>query len=724
MPEFFNDHMVLQRHTPVPIWGTTDAGAQVTVSFAGQRKSVSADAQGGWRIVLDPMPACAAPSELSVEVREADGEARCVANFADVLVGEVWFFSGQSNAAMGVRGCAAADEVVANADLPHLRVFVRVSTPEGPTSWTVSSPDVAADFPGVPFFFARALQRDEQVPVGMIVCALGGTAIESWTSREGIAANQELREELLEKWDKNTTAEVFAELAGDEWQAALAETGGDAVQARSKLLNAPACDPGYNFERYGIAEFPPLALRGFAWYQGESNAWGFYAANRYRNQLKALIRDWRSRWEDDEKPFLVVQLPHYPPEAPLPPVPGSINPWCMVMEAQWQVQNDMPNVHTAVTIDLGKEGDIHPPNKAPVGERLSLLARKHTLGRDIVCRGPVFKEARFEDDRGVRLLFDNGGAPLAAKGGELRGFTIAGEDRYFLWADAEVDGDEVLCRHPNVPCPAAVRYAMTEGTDFTLVNEAGFPAGPFRTDDWPEDIPPLEERTAVAQRTQPSSSRKDLSAKEAEPGSVSGFRILHSYRPAEVTTNVAFSWDDTYLYADATCRQPMDDVRAKARGQDDPSIWSDDNLQILIDSNLDRRTYYRLVVNPSGAFADGKGFNDSGIADRLVHQGMLPHFRDFSLDWDSNGRIEVERQDDAWTVRLAIPWTSLGFDDIPLAGTNLGLQVTRRHAAANERSEWVTTGRDFHTGAMMTPPVTGGQQLYHSPARFGLLTVM
>ncbi len=670
------------------------------------------------------MPARAEPAELTVDVRPPDGDERRLASFSDVLVGEVWFFSGQSNAAMAVRGCSTADEAVANADLPQLRVFARVSNPEGPTAWTISSPEVAADFPGVPFFFARALQRDEQIPVGMIVCALGGTSVESWTSREGIAADPYLREEVLEKWERNTTPEALAEIAGDAWQTALREADGDPIQARSNLLNAPSVDPGHNFERYDIAGFPPLALRGFAWYQGESNAWGFHVANRYREQLKALIRDWRGRWEDEEKPFLVVQLPQYLPFDPLPAAPGQINPWCVVMEAQWQIQNELPNVYTAVAIDLGGAGNIHPPNKAPIGERLSLLARKHTLGRDLVCQGPVFKKARFEDDGTVRLMFNTDGSPPVARDGVLRGFTIAGEDRCFVWADATIEGDEVICRHPDVPKPAAVRYAMTEGSDFTLINEAGLPAGPFRTDDWPVDIPALEERAAVARRTPPVSEGDDRAPNDSGTETVSGFRVQHSYRPADAATEVTFAWDDDYFYARAICRQPMDDVRATAKGQDDPAIWSDDNIQILIDANHDRRTYYRLAANPSGAFADGKGFNDPDIADRLVHQGMLPHFRDFNLDWDSHCKIETEQQAEAWTVRLAIPWTALGFKNAPSPDTIMGLQVTRRHAAADERSQWATTGRDYHTGAMLPPTATGGRQLYHCVSRFGTLRLV
>lgn len=732
MPEFFNDHMVLQRDMPVPIWGAARPGAQVTVEFAprattgqgGQRKTATVDAQGRWQVVLDPMPACSEPAEITVDVRQSDGDARRRARFSDVLVGDVWFFSGQSNAAMAVRGCTTADETVAHADLPQVRVFARVSNPEAPTAWTVSSPEVAADFPGVPFFFARALHRDEHIPVGMIVCALGGTSVESWTSREGIAANPYLRKEVLEKWERNTTPEALAEIAGDEWQTALAEADGDPVQARSTLLNAPSVDPGHNFERYAIADFPPLALRGFAWYQGESNAWGFYVANRYREQLKALIRDWRGRWGDEEKPFLVVQLPQYPPFDPLPAAPGQINPWCVVMEAQWQVQNKLPNVYTAATIDLGAKGNIHPPNKAPIGERLSLLARKHTLGRDLVCQGPVFRNTRFEDDGAVRLMFDTGGSPLAARNGVLRGFTIAGEDRYFVWANATIEGDAVICRHAGVPNPVAVRYAMTEGSDFTLINEAGLPAGPFRTDDWPVDIPALEARAAVARRPPPGSVWGDRAANDSETEAVSRFRVQHSYRPAEAATEVVFAWDDACLCAYAICRQPMDNIRAAAKGQDDPAIWSDDNIQILIDANHDRQTYYRLAVNPAGAFADGNGFNDPDTADRLVHQGMLPHFRGFNLDWNSHCKIETGQQAEAWTVRLAIPWTSLGFKDAPPPGTTMGLQVTRKHAAAGERSEWGTTGRDYHTGAMPPPAVTGGQQLYHGVSRFGKLTLV
>jgi hypothetical protein len=394
------------------------------------------------------------------------------------------------------------------------------------------------------------------------------------------------------------------------------------------------------------------------------------------------------------------------------------------MESQWHVQDDVPNVYTAVTVDLGTEGDIHPRRKAPVGERLSLLARKYALGRDLVCQGPVFKQARFGEDGTVRLAFATGGSPLAVRDGVLRGFTIAGDDRFFFWADAAIDGDEVVCRHEEVSAPAAVRYAMTEGTDFTLMNEAGLPAGPFRTDDWPTDLPALEQRAAVALRTASAAAAQASDPGKSASEGLSGFRVQHTYRFANAATGVVFTWDDAFLYARATCRQPVDGIREEARGQDDPAIWSDDNIQFLIDANRDRRTYYRLAVNPAGAFADGKGCNDPDTADRLVHQGMLPHFRDFRLDWDSGCRIRTGKLDGGWAVDLAIPWTSLGFAAAPPPGTAMGLQVARRHAASGERSEWQTTGRDYHTGAMLPPAMAGGRQLYHCASRFGTLTLV
>ena len=720
MPEWFGDRMVLQQGMPVPIWGTAEPRTEVAVDFAGQRAVGRADAGGGWRVVLEPMVASAEPRVLTVDTTTPDGETVCAARLTDVLVGEVWFFSGQSNAAMGVRGCASAEETVAAADLPQVRMFVRVDKPRGPTCWTPSSPAVAAHFPGVPFFFARALQRDEQVPVGMIVCAMGGTMIETWTSREAMAANPKLREEVLEKWETNTTPKALADELGGVWEEALNEADGDAEQARSTLLNAPGVDPAFNFERYRIADFAPLALRGFAWYQGESNAYGFHAANRYREQLKTLIQDWRGRWQDgDDKLFLVVQLPHYPPAAPQPPVPEQINPWSLVMEAQWQVQYDLPNVHTAVTIDLGAEGNIHPPRKAPVGERLSLLARRHGLGRKIVSQGPVFGEAHFAGDGTARLRFDTSGTGLTTREAELLGFTIAGEDRHFFWAEARIERNEVVCQHPDVRHPAAVRYAMTDGTPFTLTNRADLPAGPFRTDDWSQDIPPLEERAAVALRAEDSST--EPTAAHKAPDAASNFRIRHSYRPAAAETAVVFTWDDECLHAKAHCAQPMADLRVHAQDFNDPAIWSDDNIQILIDADRDRQTYFRLAVNPRGAVAAGRGFNDSSVKDRLVHQGLLPHFRGFSLDWESNFAVHTATEANAWTVELSIPWTALGFASAPAAGTVMGLQVTRWHAAGYERSEWQTTGRDYHVGAMMPPCAVNNQQLHHCVSRFGEL---
>ncbi len=645
LPEVFTDNLVLQREQPIAVWGGAEPGATVSVAFAEHRREVTVDDDGRWRVELPAMTASAEARALRI----TDGAT--TRTLDNVLVGEVWLCSGQSNMALALKGADDAMSDIADANLPAVRLFLAHPNRKQPAEWTLCRPEIAGDWPAVPFFFARALHRDENVPVGIIVAAVGGTMIQSWIARDALAAHPDLRRSIVAAWDRELAA--------------------------GRVKETPNATPGWCFEQSGLPTLAPYGLRGFVWYQGESNAWGFPIAERYRTELELLITDWRRRWDDATKPFLIVQLPHYP-QAELPRTPSQMSPWCVVMETQWCIQDALPNVFTAVTIDLGKENDIHPTNKRPVGERLALLARAKTLGRDVVCQGPVFQEATFEPDGRVRLRFDS---PVAAN--RVSGFTIAGDDRHFVWAEAVVEGREVICQSDAVPRPVAVRYAMTEHTAFTIYHGAGLPAGPFRTDDWHWDIPARDMRSAFAGRGEFKPAAGELTR-------------FHTYRPAKATTMAAFAWDETALRARFDCRE-----------------WGDgDTVDWLVDPNHDRRTYYRLTIRADGTWAAGRGMNDGrSDEDRLALDTMLAHYRSFSAD-EASGTAVAAAPDGV--IEAAIPWTTLGV--APRQGLTLGLQFTRWHAATGERSEWAITGRDFNTGAMMP-----GAPAHHGVGRFGTL---
>ena len=371
----------------------------------------------------------------------------------------------------------------------------------------------------------------------------------------------------------------------------------------------------------------------------------------------------------------------------------------------------------------GQEGNIHPHRKRPVGERLAALARNRVYGREAVaCYGPTLDRAAFEGDR-VRLHFDHVHGGLVAKGDTLQGFTIAGEDRHFVWADAEIDGGTIVCRSPKVPAPTAVRYAMAEGCLFNLYNEAGLPAPPFRTDDWTVDLHPETPRRATAARA-PAAPVIDGDLDEpawegAQP--LTAFTLLHTRRPAAHPTEAHVVWDDQHLYVGLRCRQDPGQLRAEAETTDDKRIWQDDNVQVFLDVTADKTTYVRYAVNPAGVVAHGYGSNDTGPDNRFLALGILPHFRHFSTAWDSACEVATGREEDGWTVELGLPWRALGLDKPPAVGTRMGLQLTRTVAGVDERSEWTGTGRDRNTGAMMPYRHTGGCIQHHGVSRFGRL---
>lgn len=447
----FADHMVLQRELPVAVWGRAEPGEGVTVEFKGQRKATTAGADGRWQVTLDPLKADASPASLTVS--SSKGGQPLVRK--DVLVGEVWLIAGQSNAGMALKECLNPEQEIAAANDPLLRHMTnthvfdgRSPRPDAECTWQPASPQVAGDFNAVPYFFGRSLRRKLDVPVGVIAVAYGGSRIEAWMTPETLATTA---------WGRETI---------DVWRG-LAERNAKSLE----LSDCPAA-----ILNGKVAPLAPFACRGAVWYQGENNA-ADKSFSHYRTLLPLLIADWRRLWQRDDMAFLVVQLPPYVGKHP--------DSWAVIRDAIRETTDRVAKTRMAVTIDLIEPvPDIHPREKAPIGERLALQAMNLVYGDSkTVASGPLYRRATFAEGKAT-LEFDHVGGGLEAKGGPLREFTIAGADRKFVPAEATIQGDRVVVHSPAVAEPVAVRYGWANDPRCNLFNRDGLPASPFRTDAW------------------------------------------------------------------------------------------------------------------------------------------------------------------------------------------------------------------------------------------------
>lgn len=427
----FGDNMVLQRDKPVPVWGEGLAeGDRVVVTFQGQRKIASGDA-GLWRVTLDPLTA-GGPFEMEV----TDGSTTIV--FGNVMVGEVWLCSGQSNMQATVKNVDEADEILAETEEYNWLRLYRTPRPfsEQEWRWEDAASGGLADFSAVGFYFGKKLRESAfvgDVAIGLIDSSFGGTRIEAWIDRE-----------LLE-----------TEFAGEE--------------LRDSMFGFP---PGSLYSSM-IRPLQPFAIRGILWYQGESNAG---KPNQYARLLPALIKRWREHWEDLDLPFYMVQLPNY-----AKPFDGAF--FHPIREVQHLVWQSIPNTAIAVTVDAGESDDVHPKDKKTVGDRLGRIARALTYGEEIAWAGPLYDSLSVEGNS-IRLTFTHAHGGLINRRGDrpMRGFTIAGEDGEHKDAKAVIDGETVVVSSPEVSRPVSVNYAWAADPEIDFYNAAGLPAFPFRTD--------------------------------------------------------------------------------------------------------------------------------------------------------------------------------------------------------------------------------------------------
>lgn len=478
LPALFSDHMVLQQDTPVPVWGWAGAGEKVEVSIAGQTQDTTAGSDGKWQVKLTPLKS-AQPLEMTVKGANT-------ITVKDVLVGETWLCSGQSNMVMTVANSKDYEKERATATLPMIRMFTVASgrskeiKDDCVGSWVVCSPDTVGAYSAVAFYFGRELQQHRGCSVGIINSSAGGTLIESWLNEDAQRASAALkpffeqRERLMREFDRDA-AEVTHQKSMSKWKLA-ADAAKAAGQPEPKLPSHPrssflgAMDVGGLFNGM-IAPLIPYAVRGIAWYQGESNAHPD-RTRFYETQLRLLVRDMRQRW-GAELPFVWVQMPNL----------NKKMPWAEIREAQLKCL-DLPNTGMAITIDAGESKDTHPKDKQTVGHRLAQWALGHVYGEKVPSiSGPL---PAGHEIRGSELVvrFHHADGGLVSKDGELKGFLMAGENRAWKPATARIEGDTVVVTSPQVSKPVAVRYAWASDPLCNLFNAAGLPASPFRTDDW------------------------------------------------------------------------------------------------------------------------------------------------------------------------------------------------------------------------------------------------
>jgi sialate O-acetylesterase len=633
LPAIIGDNMVLQQGTKVRVWGTANANERVTVTFNNRSANAVADSQGRWKVWLGPFKA-GGPFELTVK-----GDT--IITIKNVLVGEVWLCSGQSNMEWPLINTVNGTDTVAQANLPQIRLFtVEKHTSTTPLSdvdghWVVTTPDDAARFSAVGYFFGRELYQHLKVPVGLIHSSWGGTPAEAWTSHDALVSVPELKP-ILDRYESSLNAlpqtkEAYARtlaqweeknlyldgenkgeglgyadpstptadwskmdlpqqlesagllIDGAVWFRKVVELP-ESWSGKDLVLNLPPIDdydttyfngkkigatgretpnsymvprkyvvPGSlvhggtnvialrvfdsagegGFSRGGkfslgsanaadselvslrgtweykvelalepkhpdwgsrpdavgvsnqnnpsvlynamIAPLVPFAIRGAIWYQGESNAGRAY---QYRTLFPLMIRNWRSAW-GREFPFYFVQLANWHAHKAEP----DESDWAELREAQTMTLRE-PQTGMAVTIDIGDENELHPRNKLDVGRRLAAWALASTYDQKLVPSGPLFERFTVDGDK-VRIRFKHAAGLKTIDGGPVKGFAIAGDDHRFVWADARIDGDAIVVSSAQVSKPVAVRYGWADNPIVNLYNNAGLPASPFRTDDWP-----------------------------------------------------------------------------------------------------------------------------------------------------------------------------------------------------------------------------------------------
>lgn len=518
----FGNNMVLQADRPLPVWGQGKPGEEVVVSFAGQEKKVTVGEDGEWKVTLDPMPMNATGQEFKVTA--ASGSK----TFSDVLLGDVWLASGQSNMAQpGADKSEGGDQLASQPANPLFRVFpvaYNEWAPEPNTKqfawerkvsnwfdWIPAQPGTS----GVPYWFGSTLQKETGRPIGVIISPVGASNAECWISMKDLEADPFFKDvvENSKRRIANAGAErekFQAEVEAWRKRKADAEAAGQTFKERQpndqrdELAVRWWVGALYNAR---IAPLRDLSIKGVVWYQGENNAGtrgvNAHTTESYDRLMKNIIASWRKQFGQPDLPFHTVQLSMFSwndGNGRTPRDPNKPGSWPGIREAQEKTAKDTPNSEMVVSWDIGEKADIHPKNKRPVGERLAKIALRDTYGKkDVIADSPSYASHKVEGDK-IRVTFKNTHGGLKTKGDKALGFAIAGSDNNFVWAEAKIDGkDDVLVWSPQVPQPVNVRFGYIQFQDSDFYNSAEFPLVPFRTDSLPisdkkdgEQAPPTQ----------------------------------------------------------------------------------------------------------------------------------------------------------------------------------------------------------------------------------------
>lgn len=483
LPDVLGDSMVLQQKQKVPIWGIADAGETVVVTFQKQKLTAVADFNGKWRVDLKPLKASFTAETLTIQGKNK-------VSLKDILIGEVWLLSGQSNMQWTLFQSINGETEVAKANHPNIRLF-NVSRmvgykkrPGKMADWKVCNPENVKEFSGAGYYFGVDLQEKLNVPIGLINSSWGGSQAEAWTPVEYLQNHPELKitVERTNIWNEERpkVQKDYAE-AIEKWKVESEKQ----KAAGARPSPSPGVPDALRDYRVAasiydgmIAPLMPFAIKGAAWYQGESNE---ARAEQYNILLPEMIRGWREKWGQGNFPFGIIQLPNYraPKNEPVDEA------WSFIREAQRRTSLNAPNTGLIVTIDIGEANDIHPKNKLDVGLRMSRWALKEAYKFKLI-NSPFLKSYVIKGNK-IELTFDDFGTGLKIKSGDkLNEFAIAGEDKKFIWAEAKIVGkNKVEVWSEKILNPKAVRYAFNNNPkNPNLTNDSGLPASPFRTDDW------------------------------------------------------------------------------------------------------------------------------------------------------------------------------------------------------------------------------------------------
>ncbi|TDU81652.1 sialate O-acetylesterase [Prosthecobacter fusiformis] len=531
LPAIIGDHMVLQQKQANPIWGWDTPGTEVTVKFADQTKTAKAGADGKWTVKLDAVPASAKPATLSIQGTTGK-------ELKNILVGEVWLCSGQSNMGFNVISSWDADLTIAQAKYPQIRL---ISVPQVGTQeiqddfkgqWAECSPETVGQFTAVGYHYGRVLHEMLGVPVGLIDNAWGGSACEAWVRRDLLEKDARFKD-IIERWkatEASFTQEAFDKQVADykakadAWALARKEAIKNGTPQPAPLGRAPRnamTGQGRPGNLYAGVLHPTIGygIKGVIWYQGESNA---SRAKEYQELFPFMIEHWRKEWKQGDFPFYWVQLADYKAENP---EPGDSD-WAELREAQTLSLSKVANSGQCVITDLGESNDIHPKNKVDVAERLARWALVKDYGLKMPYSSPTYKDVKFADGKAI-LTFDHAETGLRIVDvDQVRGFAICGEDRKWVWADAVIlpdsklsprtpRGNQITVSSPQVAKPVAVRYAWADNPVANVYSAEGLPVTPFRTDDFPMITDPANPNGLQAQALKREEEIRTLQAQRA-----------------------------------------------------------------------------------------------------------------------------------------------------------------------------------------------------------------